>query len=161
MGAFVLGAAQRHPGLDLAMFDLPGVAAHARRRIDASPHAARIEVHGGDFFADSLPGGRDVVTLIRILHDRDDPDIRTLLENARSALRAGGRLVVAEPMSGVPGAGAVGPAYFSLYLLAMGKGRPRTPDELTGFLEEAGFTDVRRLRSRSPVLATLLVARAP
>lgn len=161
MAAFVLGAAERHPGLELAMFDLPGVASHARGKIEASKHAGRIEVHGGDFFADALPGDRDVVTLIRILHDHDDPDVRRILRNVRGALRSGGRLVVAEPMSGVPGAGAVGPAYFSLYLLAMGKGRPRTPDELAGFLEEAGFTEVRRLRSRSPVLATLLVARAP
>lgn len=160
-GAFVLGAAERHPGLELALFDLPGVAEHARTRIAESGHLDRIDVHGGDFFSDPLPGGFDVVTLVRILHDHDDPDIRRLLPKVRASLRPGGRLVVAEPMSGVPGAGAVGPAYFSLYLLAMGKGRPRTPDELGGFLEEAGFEDVRRPRSRAPVLATLLTARAP
>jgi len=161
MGAFVLGAADRHAGLRLSLFDLPGVAEHARRRVAESPHADRVAVFGGDFFTDELPGDFDVVTLIRILHDHDDPDIETLLPKVRRALRPGGRLVVAEPMSGVPGAGSVGPAYFSLYLLAMGKGRPRTPDELAAFLEAAGFREVRRLRSRAPVLATLLTARAP
>jgi demethylspheroidene O-methyltransferase len=160
-GAFVLGAARRHPGLRPALFDLPGVAEHARGRLAEAGFGDRVEVHGGDFFADSLPTGFDVVTLVRILHDHDDPDVRVLLPKVRSALRPGGRLVIAEPMSGVPGAGSVGPAYFSLYLLAMGKGRPRTPSELGDFLTEAGFRDVRRLRSRAPVLATLLTARAP
>ncbi len=161
MGAFVLGAAERYPNLELAVFDLPGVAQHARTRVGESGHGDRIDVHGGDFFEDPLPGGFDVVTLVRILHDHDDEDVRRLLPKVRGALRPGGRLVVAEPMSGVAGAGSVGPAYFSLYLLAMGKGRPRTPDELSDYLTEAGFRHVRRLRSRAPVLATLLVARAP
>jgi len=161
MGAFVMGAAERHRNLQLALFDLPGVAKHAQERVDQSAYADRIEVHGGDFFNDDLPGDFDIVTLVRILHDHDDPDIARLLPNVRRALRPGGRLVIAEPMSGVPGAGSVGPAYFSLYLLAMGKGRPRTPEELAGFLRGAGFTDVRRLRSRAPVLATLLTARVP
>lgn len=155
-GAFVEAVHRRHPQLELALFDLPGVVTHARRRLEAS--GATVELHGGDFFEDPIPTGADVVTLVRILHDHDDDDVRVLLPRIRRALAPGGRLVVAEPMSGVDGAGAVGPAYFSLYLLAMGRGRPRTPAELTALLGEAGFGRIERPRARSPLLASVLVA---
>lgn len=157
-GAFVQAIHRRHPHLELVLFDLPGVVAHARERL--SQGGPEVELHGGDFFGDPLPEHADVVTLVRILHDHDDDDVRLLLRRIRGVLPRGGRLVVAEPMSGVEGAGAVGPAYFSLYLLAMGRGRPRTPAELTGLLGEAGFPRVERPRARSPLLASVLVAHA-
>lgn len=157
-GAFVQAIHGRHPHLSLTLFDLPAVVEHARRRLEEQGVGA--ELHGGDFFRDDLPGGADVVTLVRILHDHDDDDVRVLLPRIRALLPSGGRLIVAEPMSGVEGAGAVGPAYFSLYLLAMGRGRPRTPAELTGLLLEAGFQRVERPRARSPLLASVLVAHA-
>jgi demethylspheroidene O-methyltransferase len=61
-------------------------------------------------------------------------------------------VVVAEPMAGVRGAETVGAAYFSLYLLAMGQGRPRSPAEYRALLSEAGFRGVRSPRPRAPVL---------
>ncbi len=64
-------------------------------------------------------------------------------------------------MAGTPGAEPVGDAYFGLYLLAMGSGRPRTAAELTGMLEAAGFARVRECRTRRPMLVRLLVATAP
>jgi demethylspheroidene O-methyltransferase len=157
-GAFVQAIHRRHPHLELTLFDLPAVVEHARRRL--SRNGLEADLHGGDFFRDELPTGADVVTLVRILHDHDDAEVRLLLPRIRSILPRGGRLVVAEPMSGVDGAGAVGPAYFSLYLLAMGRGRPRTPAELTGLLRQAGFSRVERPRARSPLLASVLVAHA-
>jgi demethylspheroidene O-methyltransferase len=157
-GAFVQAIHRRHPHLELTLFDLPAVVEHARRRL--SENGLEAQLHGGDFFRDPLPEGADVVTLVRILHDHDDGDVRALLPRIRALLPTGGRLVVAEPMSGVEGAGAVGPAYFSLYLLAMGRGRPRTPGELTRLLREAGFERVEQPRARSPLLASVLVAHA-
>ena len=46
----------------------------------------------------------------------------------RRALPADGVLLLAEPMSGTAGAEPIGDAYFGFYLLAMGSGRPRTPE---------------------------------
>lgn len=157
-GAFIEAVARRHPHLALGLFDLPGVGEHAARRF--ARDGVEVEVHRGDFFRDPIPRGADVITLVRILHDHDDDDVRLLLGRLREAMAPGSALVVAEPMSGVHGAGAVGPAYFSLYLLAMGRGRPRTPTELSALLTEAGFGRIRRPRPRSPVLAAVLTAEA-
>ncbi len=158
-GAFLLAVANRHPELELELFDLPAVAERARVRIAALNESARIRAHGGDFLVDPLPEGADLITLVRILHDHDDDAVVRLLRRARAAVHPGGSVLVAEPMAGVRGAETVGAAYFALYLLAMGQGRPRSPAELSGLLKTAGFTRVRRPRHRSPVLTSLLVAR--
>ena len=53
----------------------------------------------------------------------------------------------------------MGDVYFAFYLLAMGRGRARSPDELTALLHAAGFSRVRRLRTRTPALLRALIAR--
>ena len=63
-------------------------------------------------------------------------------------------------MSETRGAEPVGDAYFGLYLLAMGSGRPRPPRELKAMLRAAGFTDIRLVRTRRPMQTRLMVARA-
>ena len=68
-------------------------------------------------------------------------------------------MIVAEPMSGVPGAETVGDAYFAFYLRAMGRGRTRTPAEYERMLRGAGFRRVRVLPPRLPVQASVIVAR--
>jgi len=156
-GAFVSAAAARWPDLQLTIADLPGVADIATQRISAAGLDRRVTVVGVDAAAEPLPGGFDVVSLIRILHDHDDERAVALLGAARRALGAGGRLVVAEPMAGPGRAGALIDAYFNVYLLAMGSGRPRTAGQLTALLERAGFRDVRRRPTRVPLLTSVLV----
>jgi demethylspheroidene O-methyltransferase len=64
-------------------------------------------------------------------------------------------------MSGTPGAEAMGDAYFGLYLLAMGKGRARTPSELAHLLLAAGFTQIQSIPTRLPLQTGLIRAYAP
>jgi demethylspheroidene O-methyltransferase len=151
-GAFLEAVGLRHPRLELALFDLPAVVERARERLVERFSPSRLHLEGGDFFRDPLPTGADLITLVRILHDHDDDAARALLAAVRRALPLGGRVVVAEPMAGVRGAETVGAAYFSLYLLAMGQGRPRSPAEYGALLRDAGFRKVRSPRPRAPVL---------
>jgi len=158
-GAFLTAAADAVPSLDLMLFDLPAVAERARRQFRASGLADRVTVHGGDFFADPLPAGADVISLVRILHDHDDARVERLLAKVYSALPAGGTVVVAEPMASDDSDAPVGDAYFGFYLLAMGRGRARTPAEQQALLGRAGFRDVRSWRTRQPFLARVMSAR--
>jgi demethylspheroidene O-methyltransferase len=107
-----------------------------------------------------LPTGADCCSLVRVIHDHDDGPALEILRAVRRALPPGGVLLLAEPMSDTPGAEPIGEAYFGFYLLAMGSGRPRTPDELMGMLKTAGFSDARLQRTRRPILTRLIVARA-
>lgn len=159
-GAFLEAVGMRHGRLELALFDLPAVAERAKARLVERFSPSRLHLEGGDFFRDPLPRGADVISLVRILHDHDDDETRALLRAVREALPPGGTVVVAEPMAGVRGAETVGAAYFSLYLLAMGQGRPRSPAEYRALLREAGFRKVKSPRPRSPVLTGVVTGVA-
>nr|WP_211187576.1 methyltransferase [Neoroseomonas marina] len=156
-GRFVIEVAPRAPETAFTLFDLPPVADRARARFAAAGLAARSSAEGGDFRADPLPPGADLVTLVRVLHDHDDAVVRALLGKVRAALPSGGRILIAEPMAGTPGAERVG-AYFALYLLAMGQGRLRSAAELAEMLRAAGFAQPRLLRVRMPLIASVMVA---
>jgi demethylspheroidene O-methyltransferase len=158
-GGFLTAAGARAPGLRLMLFDLPAVASRARSQLAGAGLADRAKVFGGDFRADPLPRGADVVSLVRVVHDHDDEAVLTLLRAARQALPAYGTLLVAEPMSDTPGAEPMGEAYFGFYLLAMGSGRPRSPAEHRALLQRAGFGRIRLLRNRLPLQTRILVAQ--
>jgi demethylspheroidene O-methyltransferase len=158
-GAFVIEAASRTPHLHFALFDLPPVAERARSRFANAQIAARTTVAGGDFFHDALPEGADVVTLVRVIHDHDDAAVLALLRNIRRVLPPDGVLLIAEPMSATAGAETVTDAYFGFYLLAMGSGRARSPDELGRLLQAAGFEAGRLLTTRRTMLVSAMVAK--
>lgn len=159
-GRFVAALAAQAPKLQLMLLDLPPVAELARQRLAALGLQDRVRAIGGSFFSADAPAGADIVTLVRVLFDHDDAHALKILRAARFALPTGGTLVVAEPMAQAPGAQAMGEAYFGFYLLAMGRGQPRSAQALGALLQQAGFRQVRQLRTRLPLQAGVLVAQA-
>ena len=159
-GTFLQAALTATPGLHGTVFDLPAVADRARARFHDSGLSDRATATGGDFGRDALPTGADIVSLVRVIHDHDDPDALIILQATRRALPPGGTLLLAEPMSGTAGAEPIGDAYFGFYLLAMGRGRARTPAELRLMLAQAGFSQVRAIPTHTPLLVSVLVATA-
>lgn len=158
-GAFLMAAAARAPGLRLMLFDLPVVAERARDRFAKAGLSERAVAVGGDALEDPLPSGADIISLVRVAHDHSDAGLLRIFESARRVLPPDGVLVVAEAMAGTRGAEAVGDAYFGFYLLAMGRGRSRTPGEIIELSGRAGFTRHQVIDSRRPMLARLVVAR--
>lgn len=158
-GSFLIEAGKRHAQLTLTLFDLPAVAARAAQRFEALGMNGRARALGGSFLTDPIPEGADVVSLVRVVHDHDDDAAMTLLRAVHRALPPKGVLLLAEPMMGTPGAETVGDAYFGFYLLAMGRGRPRTPQDLRLMLKAAGFAQTQLVKTRQPLQSRLLVAR--
>ena len=157
-GTFLRFVAARTSTLKLMLFDLPPVAERGRALFAAQGLADRVTVHGGNFLTDTLPRGADLVTLIRVLHDHDDESVMRLLKSVRRVLNEGGTVLIAEPMSDIPDAAPVGDAYFGFYLLAMGRGRPRTPQRLAAMLTAAGFVRPEPIPTRIPVQTSLVRA---
>ena len=147
-GVFVRAVKAAIPGIDVALFDLPAVAARA----------GDIATHGGNFFEDELPAGFDLISLVRILHDHDDAPAMKLLRNIARSLPPGGRLMIAEPMAATAGAESMGDGYFGLYLWAMGSGRPRSANEIGQMLRDAGFVRPREIPTTLPLIARVIVA---
>ena len=157
-GRFCVAVAEREPDLRLMLFDLPAIARRAGTRFTEAGISGRAKVFGGDFLTDPLPNGADLISLVRVIHDHDDARALRLLRAARQALPAHGTLLLAEPMSGTPGAEAMGDAYFGFYLLAMGRGQPRTRPQLETLLRAAGFGRIRMAHTATPLQTRLLVA---
>lgn len=158
-GSFLIEAGKRCKQLELMLFDLPPVALRAARRFELLGLKERARAIGGDFLSQPLPAGPDVVSLVRVVHDHDDAAAMALLQAARRVLPPKGVLLLAEPMMGTPGAEPVGDAYFGFYLLAMGRGRPRTPKVLQQMLHAAGFAESHLVATRQPLQSRLIVAR--
>ena len=160
-GSFLIAAATRCATLQLQLFDLPPVADRAAQRFTTAGLASRARAVGGSFLSQALPRGADLVSLVRVIHDHDDAPAAALLRAVHDALPPKGVVLLAEPMMGTPGAETVGDAYFGFYLLAMGSGRARTPQELRRMLAAAGFVDVRMIATRQPLQSRLIVASKP
>ena len=158
-GAFLTAIGTAHRHLDLGLFDLPEVVETGGPVLAAAVGAARITVHPGNFFNDSIPQGYDLISLIRILHDHDDAPAQALLINIRASMAPGARLLIAEPMARIPGAEPMGEAFFGLYLWAMGSGRPRSPADIIAMLREAGFSSARLVATAQPVNASIIIAQ--
>ncbi|MEM8626468.1 MAG: methyltransferase [Pseudomonadota bacterium] len=157
-GTFLRAVAERTTDARLTLFDLPTVAERAQERFAERQLTGRTRCVGGSFFDDPLPTGADLITLVRVLFDHDDTSAGKILSACAQASAPGTRLLVAEQMAGTRGAEAMGDAYFGFYLLAMGHGRARRAEHLTEMIEDAGFCDVKRVRTRRPLLASALVA---
>lgn len=157
-GGFAISVSRRHPHLQVTVFDLPAVAARARERLQREGLGSRVSATGGDFVRDALPPGADIATLVRVVHDHDDEVAQGLLQSVHAALPDGGVLLIGEPMSGTAGAEAMGDAYFGMYLLAMGSGRPRTPERLGAMLAGAGFRRTRLLATSLPLQTRVIAA---
>ena len=155
-GSFLVAAAARAPHLRLVLLDLPAVAERARARFAAAGLADRATAVGGSFLTDAPPEGPtssrwsawSTTTTTR----RRWPSCAPRAARCRPAAPC----CWPSRWPGRPGPSA----YFAFYLLAMGSGRPRTPDELGRLLRAAGFGRYRLVPTRQPLLTRLIVAQA-
>ena len=158
-GAFLTAVAAQWPHLELMLFDLPAVVEQAKGRLSVNNLEQRVQCVGGDFYIDPLPAGADIISLIRIIHDHNDDDVVRLLTAIRRHLPDDGTLLLAEPMAGHKQTDRVANAYFGFYLMAMGKGRPRTPAEIGTLLKQAGFRRYKLLPNQMPLQTQIIIAR--
>ncbi len=157
-GAFVAAVAVHAPAMRCAIFDMPAVIAQTKHHISVGAQSGKPELFGGSFKTDSIPVGFDLITLVRIAHDHDDGVVAALLAKTHAALPSGGKLLIVEPMAAEKAAPRMGDAYFGFYLWAMGSGRPRTADTLSTMLKQAGFSQIRRIKTAQPLITSAIIA---
>jgi demethylspheroidene O-methyltransferase len=162
-GRFASELALYAPHLKLKLFDLPPVLELAKANFQSKGLIDRLTVCPGNFLHDPLPPGADLVTLVRVAHDHPDDVVQLLLQKIHDALPVGGTLLLAEPMAQSHAGGSDGAAqtdaYFHFYLLAMGAGRLRTPDELMRMMRQAGFGSIEQVPNNMPIHAQILLGR--
>jgi demethylspheroidene O-methyltransferase len=162
-GRFASELALHVKHLKLQLFDLPPVLELAKATFQSKGLTDRLSLCPGNFLHDPLPQGADLVTLVRVAHDHPDEVVQQLLQKIHDALPVGGILLLAEPMAKTYSQSADGPTqtdvYFHFYLLAMGAGRLRTPEELMQMMNKAGFVGLELLPNNMPIHARILLGR--
>jgi demethylspheroidene O-methyltransferase len=160
-GAFLAEAGRRWPALSMVLFDLPAVVPGAEARLARAGLRDRVEIVAGSFRDDPLPEGADAISLVRVLYDHADDTVAALLAKVFAALPPGGRVIVAEPMSGGDRPERAGDAYFAFYCMAMRTGRVRSTAEIGALLARAGFVGVAQAPTRRPFVASAVTALRP
>lgn len=134
------------------LFELPEVAAEAKRDLDEEGFLDRCDVVGGDFFVE-VPGGCDLYLMLAVVHDWNDEPAAAILRNIRRAMPPHGKVVVVESV-------LLDDPYFSfakatdlLMLVLTGSGRERSEEQFKTLFDAAGFAT-----SRVIVLPTLFRA---
>jgi acetylserotonin N-methyltransferase len=128
----------------------------ANEIVAQSSVAKRIELVGGDFFSDALPGA-DLYALGRILHDWSEDKIRVLLKRIYDALPSQGGVLIAEKLLREDKSGPRWAQMQSLNMLTCTEGKERTLNEYEALLSEAGFVAITGCQTSSPLDAVLAI----
>ncbi|WP_280404473.1 methyltransferase [Nocardia brasiliensis] len=87
---------RNQPSLRADVYNLPALGPLVDRTRAESGCGNRLGFVGGDFLAEPLPSGYDVLSFVRVLHDWQRPQARELLIKAYRALAPGGRVLICE-----------------------------------------------------------------
>lgn len=157
-GAYSIAFARSRPGLTAEILDVGGVVPIAERHIADAGVADRVTARVGDLRDDAYGSGYDVVFISAICHMLNPDENRTMLRKTHAALAPAGRVVIQDFILNPDKAGPKTGALFALNMLVGTKaGSSYSEAEYAAWLEEAGFTDVRRVRLPGPtglVIAT-------
>lgn len=146
-GSWTTAWLKAEPQARAIIFDLPHVIPLARERFAASPFADRLELCAGDYGADNLPKGADLVWVSAIIHQNSPDQNRALYRKIAAAIKPQGwiyiRDIVMEPSRTSPVAGAL----FAVNMLSATKGgNTYSLAEIQADLESSGFSDVELVR---------------
>lgn len=160
-GAYAIELSRAFPSLRTTVFDLPFVCDLTRKKAEQAGYSDRISFASGDFFADPLPTGQDVVLLSMILHDWDVDRCRHILRSCYDALAPGGRLLISELLVADTKDGPLDATLMSLSMLVETFGRNYTGAEYRSWLLETGFTDVEIRPFDAPAANGVVIGRKP
>jgi len=144
-GAFSMEFIRRKPEIKATVFDLPAVVPITKQFVEKEGFAGKITTHTGDYTADELPGGFDLVFLSAVIHSNSLGINAELIRKCYSSLNPGGTIMIQDWIMNndrtEPAAGAV----FSINMLVgTEEGDCYTEQEVTAMLSSAGFKNISR-----------------
>lgn len=147
VGTYAIEFCRRNRQLKATVFDRPVTRPYAEEVISKSRMARRIEFVGGDFNRDALGGPYDAAWLSAIIHSEGPRNVQRLFRRVGDCLKSGGLILVSDFFLNSDRTRPAPAALFSLNMLvATERGRSYSEEEVRGWLHEAGFVRIRRLR---------------
>jgi len=156
-GTYAIHFCQANPGLESLVFDLPDSRPVAEANIQAAGLADRIGFQAGDYHKDGVDGRFDVAWLSHILHAESPAACQKIIEQAVSALRPGGTILIHEFILDDTLDQPEFPALFSLNMLVGTQaGRAYCESALKELLAAAGVAYIKRLDFRGPTDSAII-----
>ncbi|MBK1783689.1 methyltransferase [Prauserella cavernicola] len=140
-GTLLSAVLQAHPAPRGVVFDTEPGAREAAANLERQGLTDRVSIELGDFF-EGVPAGADAYLLKSIIHDWDDERAATILRHCRTALGAGGRVLIVEPVLPelVPPGSVEGFYLSDLNMLVNVGGRERTRADFEHLCGSAGLS---------------------
>lgn len=150
-GAYAIAFASASDSLTADVLDPPTVLPITRGHVREARLEGRVRTVEGDLRTGGLGSGYDLVLLSQICHMLDAGENRDLLARCFTALATGGRLVIQEFLLEADKTAPRHAALFSLNMLVGTKGGAAySAEEIGGWMSEAGFAGVERVRLPGP-----------
>jgi hypothetical protein len=151
--------AQRHPGLQATVLELPGIAAVGRELVAQQGMAARVSHRDADVLVDDLGAGYDAALVSGLLHREPAAACQALLARLAAALEPGAVVYLVDVMRDASGVGPPFAALFALnMLLTSERGGCHADVDHAAWLEATGFTQVSIHRPTPPMVHTVVRA---
>lgn len=147
-GLLLASILKKYPRVKGILFDVPAIAEGAKALIDSYGIADRCEWASGNFF-EAITAGGDVYILKHIIHDWNDEQCITILQNCRKAVAPGGKVLVVEIVLPEGNAPSIG-KFLDLQMLLYLPGRERLEREYRMLFDNAGFELSRIIPTASP-----------
>ena len=159
-GTYSITFAGKWPKLKPTIFEMPVPARVARRRVKKAGFDDRVRVKTGDFLKDDLGEEQyDAAFMSNIIHIYGAGDNRMLMRKVHRALRSGGTVVIKDMLVSEERAAPFYPVMFALTMLMFtDDGDTYTRSQVTGWLQEAGFTRIRH-KVVIPYESSILIGR--
>ena len=131
------------PNAKGVLFDQPQV-------VEGADVSEKIEKIGGDFFAE-IPVEADIYLMKFIIHDWNDAQSETILNNLAKHAKAGAKVLLVESVVEADDNAPSMSKVMDLNMLAMTGGKERTEKEYAALFEKTGFKLTRVIPTRSPM----------
>ena len=155
-GVWSVALAQQSPRINVTAVDWPGVIAITKKVTAQHGLSDRYTFVAGDLHDVDFGQGHAIATLGHILHSEGEERSRWLLKKTFKALAPGGTIAIAEILVDAERRTAVPALIFAVNMLVNSDlGDTFTFDEISSWLREAGFEQVRTIEA--PGLAPLLI----
>lgn len=159
-GVWGIALAQASPQVRVTAVDWPEVLPVTKRVAERMGVGDRFTYVAGDIREADFGSGHQVATLGHIIHSEGEARSRELLKKTFAALAPGGTIAIGEM---IPNDDRTGPPFALLFAVNMlvntEVGDTFTFAEMSGWLQEAGFTNPRLVEAPSP--SPLLLATKP
>lgn len=144
-GVYAVGLCERHPELSVEVLDLPDACRVGRAIVAERGMSERVRHREGDHREADWGEGWDAVLIFNVLHNERPEDARAMLSRAARALRPGGALLVLDGEHRETKGDPTAVAGLNEILFFLLNGTQTWPEAtLRGWMEEAGFGEIRR-----------------